>query len=219
MKKILYVSFFVLLFSFCILSIKAINKNEFPLLGKVIYLDPGHGGIDSGTTYKDIYEKNINLEVSLNLQKKLENMGAIVYLTRDGDYDLAVPGSSFHKKSDLLKRSQIINDSKCDIFLSIHLNSDLNSKWNGPQVFFSDNNKDNKNIAELFQKNLNKSLNGKRESKKDNTLFLLKNINRKGVLIELGFLSNNKDRSLLTDSIYQNNIALTISKTLKQYFK
>ncbi len=99
MKKWLYVSFFILLFFFSFLSIRAINENSLPILGKVIYLDPGHGGIDGGAQYKDIYEKDINLSISLKLEKELSSLGAIVYLTRDGDYDLSVPNTINRKRS------------------------------------------------------------------------------------------------------------------------
>ena len=59
-KKKLYALFFITLFLFGAFSIRALKQEDFPLLGKVIYLDPGHGGTDPGAEYKDIYEKNIN---------------------------------------------------------------------------------------------------------------------------------------------------------------
>ena len=77
---------FLLIISLCSFNFVGANKSEYnlELLGKVIYIDPGHGGADPGTVYKDIYEKDINLNICLKLQKVLESEGAIVYLTRYG---------------------------------------------------------------------------------------------------------------------------------------
>ena len=107
MKKI-YILFFLIL-SLVSVNFVSANKNEYnlELLGKVIYIDPGHGGLDPGTIYKDIYEKDINLEICLKLQKVLESEGAIIYLTRYGDYDLS-NNSYSRKKSDLNNRAKII---------------------------------------------------------------------------------------------------------------
>ena len=66
-----------------------IKAKELPLLGKVIYLDAGHGGTDPGSIYKDIYEKDINLQICMKLQEELGKQGAIVYMTRYDDYDLS----------------------------------------------------------------------------------------------------------------------------------
>lgn len=218
MKKWLYVSFFILLFFFSFLSIRAINENSLPILGKVIYLDPGHGGIDGGAQYKDIYEKDINLSISLKLEKELSSLGAIVYLTRDGDYDLSVPNTIHRKRSDLSRRSNIINNSNCDLFLSIHLNSESSGTWRGPQVFYDDNNKENKNIALLFQKMMNKNLSGKREIKQTEDLYLQKRIKRPGVLVEVGFLSNANDRYLLKSEEYQKKVATVLKDATVLYF-
>ena len=145
MKK--YYALFILillLFSFNFVSATK-QQNNLKLIGKVIYLDPGHGGADPGTIYKDIYEKDINLEICLKLQKVLEQEGAIVYLTRYGDYDLS-NNSYSRKKSDLNNRAKIINKSGADIYISIHLNSISSSTWRGAQVFYDDINPQNKEI-------------------------------------------------------------------------
>lgn len=218
MKKWLYVSFFILLFFFSFLSIRAINENSLPILGKVIYLDPGHGGVDGGAQYKDIYEKDINLSIALKLEKELSSLGAIVYLTRDGDYDLSVPNAVHRKRSDLSRRSNIINNSNCDLFLSIHLNSESSGTWRGPQVFYDDNNQENKNIALLFQQIINKKLSGKREMKQAEDLYLQKRIKRPGILVEVGFLSNANDRYLLKSEEYQQKVATVLKDATILYF-
>lgn len=220
MHKKQYVLFFILILMFSltlIQSFKALEKKSFSLIGKVIYLDPGHGGRDSGTIYKDILEKDINLKLAKKTQILLEKEGAIVYLTRYGDYDISVPKASNKKRSDLTKRSEIINSSKANLFVSIHQNSDTSSTWRGPQIFYT-NNKENEKIAAIFQKELNKFLNGDRKEKEVDDLFLLNKINIPGILLEVGFLSNPQDRYLLTKEEYQNKVALSITNAIKKLF-
>lgn len=206
----------LLLFIFVLFIIS--NTNAFiidkPLLNKKIYLDAGHGGKDPGAYYKDIYEKDINLKIVLKLKEKLESLGGIVYLTRDNDYDLSTKGVKRRKKSDLYNRAELINNSDVDIYLSIHLNSSNYSSWKGAQVFYDDINDENKKIAEIFQKRFNKYLNSDKKIKEMNTLYMYKNINKPGVLLELGFLSNPYERNLLTKDYYQNKIVDTLINSL-----
>ena len=95
-KCLILLSFFLIIFS---ISKTYAIINNYTLLGKTIYIDPGHGGIDSGTTYKKIYEKDINLLLSKKLEKELTALGATVYLTRETDKDLALTTKG-RKRSD-----------------------------------------------------------------------------------------------------------------------
>lgn len=202
-----------------ILNISIINyvKGEnLDLIGKVIYIDPGHGGIDPGATYKDIYEKDINLSIALKLKKELENNGAIVYLTRYDDIDLSISTNN-HKKSDLNNRVRAINNSNADLFISIHLNS-YGTSWHGVQIFYDDNNSTNEVLASIMDKNI-KNLNGNRTYKKKNNLYLLKNIKIPGILVEVGFLSNENERYLLTNSKYQEKVSKSLCNGIKEYLK
>ena len=90
--------FLLMLFFLCLFSYGIVNALNLPLLGKVIYIDPGHGGRDPGAISGGVYEETINLEISLKLQEVLEKNGAIVYLTRYGDYDLSVKNAISRKK-------------------------------------------------------------------------------------------------------------------------
>ena len=218
MNKFYILLFFLIsLFSFNFVS--AINKEyNLELLGKIIYIDPGHGGLDPGTIYKDIYEKDINLKICLKLEKILEEEGAIVYLTRYGDYDLS-NNSYSRKKSDLNNRAKIINESGADMYISIHLNSINSSTWRGAQVFYDDINIKNKEIATLFQKQLREDLKTNREVKEIKTMLMNRKIIIPGILIEAGFLSNPNDRYLLKQDEYQFKICDSIKKGLIKYFK
>jgi len=210
---------FLLIISLCSFNFVSANKSEYnlELIGKVIYIDPGHGGADPGTIYKDIYEKDINLDICLKLQKVLESEGAIVYLTRYGDYDLS-NNSYSRKKSDLNNRAKIVNESGADIYISIHLNSISSSTWKGAQVFYDDVNEKNIKIANLFQEQLKKDLKTNREVKEIKTMLMNRKITIPGILIEAGFLSNPNDRYLLRQDDYQYKICNSIRDGLIKYF-
>lgn len=213
-----YKLFNIVLFLLFLYSIGIVRANNMPLLGKVIYLDPGHGGKDPGAMYKNIMEKDINLEIALKLEKKLSKLGAIVYLTRYGDYDLSVIHTNNRKRSDLSRRSNIINDAKPDLYLSIHLNAEDTGIYKGAQAFYTDSNKNNKILASLFQENFKTNLNSKRKYKKDNQLYMQKRIKTPGILVELGFLSNSNERYLLKQNKYQNKIVISLVNSTVKYF-
>lgn len=208
------------LFILCIYSFSFVTASDdkFPLLGKVIYLDPGHGGADPGAMYAGIMEKDLNLKITEKLEKKLSELGAIVYLTRYGDYDLSVNNTINRKRSDLSRRGNIINKSQCDLFLTIHLNAEETNSWKGAQAFYSENNKENKKIAKIFQEDLKEYLKSTREYKINNDLYLQKRVNRPGILIEVGFLSNASDRYLLKQDNYQEKVATTLVNSTIKYF-
>ena len=218
MKKTYYIFLFIVFictFSFVRADIK---KSNLELIGKVIYIDPGHGGPDPGTIYKNIYEKDINLEICKKLQTILEEEGAIVYLTRYGDYDLSKSYTGSRKKSDLNNRAKIINDSKADLYISIHLNSISSSTWSGAQVFYDDVNEKNYDLALLMQDQLKTDLKTTRKVKEISTMLMNRKIVIPGILIEAGFLSNPNDRYLLRQADYQYKIVESIKRGIIKYF-
>ena len=217
LKYKIYVLFLLILTLSTVSYIRARNS-ELPLLGKVIYLDSGHGGLDPGAMYGGVKEKDINLEITSKLQKKLIKLGAIVYMTREGDYDLAAIYTNNRKRSDLSRRVNMINKSNCDLFLSIHLNAEDTNTWKGAQVFYDDTNDLNKSIAQIFQKEFKSNLNSRRNIKKVNDLYLQRNVKRPGVLLEVGFLSHPNERYLLKQKWYQNKIANVITSGVLTYF-
>lgn len=183
---------------------------------KIIILDPGHGGKDRGTSVGDVYESKINLEISLKLKEELTKYGVVALLTRDGDYDLSSPNVSRRKKSDFDNRIKLINNSNADLYLSIHINYLSDSKYYGAQVFYVN---DNLNLAKSIQKSLKDDLKSPLNEKKlGNEIYMYKKLNVPGVLIECGFISNNKERKLLIDEVYQYKIVNSIIKGLINYY-
>ena len=147
----------------------------------------------------------------------LEKEGAIVYLTRYGDYDLANNNFNERKKSDLNNRAKIINKSNADLYVSIHLNSIKSPTWRGAQVFYDNININNKNFARIMQKALKKELNTERKIKEIDNMILNRKIKIPGILIEVGFLSNASDRYLLQKSDYQYKICKAIKKGIIEF--
>ncbi len=209
--KVLFIFFISVLILYA-LKVEAI----LPLTGRTIIIDSGHGAEDPGTSYGKIYEKNINLQISLYLEEELVKLGAEVILIRDGDYDLSTPGAHYRKKSDFDNRIKMINESNADIYLSIHLNYLNNASYYGPQVFY---NADNQKLAEAVQKIMNSQLKGNREIKKiPKDTYMYSKLKIPGILIECGFLSNGKERGLLKTKDYQQQVARAIALGLLEYF-
>ena len=218
MKKIKYlviIMFFI--FAFSISKVYA-DVNDLSLLGKVIFLDAGHGGVDAGAEANNIKEKDINLILVKKLESSLVSKGAIVYLTREGDYDLSKTTVN-RKRSDLANRAKMINDSGADIYISIHLNSTTESKWRGLQVFYNSVNSENKFLADTLNDVIKKNLSNVREVKKENSYYMYKRINVPGILIEAGFVSNPSDNYILRDSNYQDKLVNNITLGIINYFQ
>lgn len=200
------------------------NKQPFsdslPLLGKVIVVDPGHGGRDPGTMYGSIYEKDINLAISKVLERVLSQKGAIVYMIREDDSDLSSIYDAKKKRGDLYRRILFIEDEKkhTDLYLSIHINWYRNSSWSGAEVLYHPINPNNKVLGEILMKHFKNDYHTQRSLKKTD-LYLYRNTTIPGVLIECGFLSNPNERYLLRQESYQEKISNTITNAVIEYFQ
>lgn len=197
-----------------------------PLDNKIIVIDPGHGGIDGGTNKGDILEKNINLEVGLKLRDLLAKKGARVVMTREIDESLddRIVGNGSRHREDLNTRARIINESKADLFLSIHVNYSKNEKRSGPIVLYQTDSEEGKFLAQHMQEYLNDISTYKKmdivtkHNIMDGNYYIAANTSTPGILIEMGFLSNEIDRKLLLDSDHQKEIVEQITEGIISYF-
>lgn len=214
-----YKTLMMALFFFSILCFSRVNAmtHDYTLLGKTIYIDPGHGGPDSGAISKNFYEKEMNLILSKKLGKYLSEKGALVYYTRDGDYDLAKSKNN-RKRNDLYARVKLINNSKCDLYISMHLNASPSRKWNGIQVFYSNVLKENKKVAEVITNTMKENMKNVREYKKENGYYMYSKLKVPGVLVEAGFVSNPNDNYKIRQEEYQNILVKNIAKGVEVYF-
>ncbi len=187
-----------------------------PLSGKVIAIDAGHGGADGGAVSKQgLVEKDLNLAIALQLRDYLQQAGAIVVMTREGDNDLAEEGTSKlskRKTQDLQKRAEFVKEKNANLLLSIHMNSIPSPRWSGAQTFFYPNLPENAVLASLIQDEIRRNLeNTERLAATVNTVYLLKAMNEvPSALVEVGFLSNPGEASRLADSEYQKRVAASI---------
>ena len=209
----------LIIFFICVFAISKVNAsvNNLDLLGKIIYIDAGHGGKDSGAVSNKIIEKDLNLTIAKELYNALGKRGAIVLLTRDGDYDLSSSNYS-RKRSDLYNRAKVINESNANMFISIHLNSDLNSSYRGIQLFYNSINKENKLIAEAIYNSLKNNISNVRDNKNYNDYYMYKNIKVPGVLIECGFISNPYDNYNLRQDSYKKKLINSIVNGIINYY-
>ena len=216
-KRLIRLTLLLLLFLIIIISIFNVNASSltFPLLGKTIYLDAGHGGVDNGATVNNVKEKDLNLQIVYKLKETLTSAGATVLLTRKDDNDISNPNALYRKKSDFDNRIKLINNSNADLYISIHQNIYQNKKYSGPQVFYV---KDNQKLAEIIQNTLNKYLNTKRKVKTINNTYMYKLLNKKGILIECGFISNDNERYKLKTEEYQLKLSKIITEGIITYY-
>ena len=210
MKKIVII-ILLILNVILFIPVKA-NEKKLILYDKKIVVDPGHGSKDNGTSYKNINEKDINLNISLYLKEYLQGYGAYVIMTRVDDYDLSTPNTNTRKRSDFNNRIKIINDYNPDLVISIHQNYYKDTKYNGTQIFY----KGNSGLAKFLQNNIN---NNRLSKPISNTLYMYNKINSDVLLIECGFLSNNTDRNNLTNTNYQKDYSKELAKLISEYFK
>ncbi|CAM4518282.1 N-acetylmuramoyl-L-alanine amidase [Paenibacillus endophyticus] len=195
-----------------------------PLSGKTIAIDAGHGGVDGGAVSKQgVIEKDLNLAIALYLRDYLQQAGAMVVMTREGDYDLATGDAraySKRKTEDLKKRVALIKGSNPAAVISIHMNSIPSTKWSGAQTFFHPaNHPDNRVLATFIQDEIKRNLeNTTRVAATVKDVYVLKAIeNIPTALVEVGFLSNPGESQRLADTEYQRQVAASIYEGVLRY--
>lgn len=210
-RTLILICFFLLVISFQVISAK-----ELPLFQKVIVVDAGHGGRDPGTRYGNTLEKDLNLEIAKVLEKELLKQGAIVYMTRDEDEDLSNSSDYRKKRADLRRRVNFIEEKKSDLYLSIHLNWYKDYYYGGAEILYNNINKNNKVLAANLKESLTNN-NIKTRDLKTTNLYMYRNTNVVGVLVECGFLSNKNDRYLLKTKWYQEKFSKALVEGVIKY--
>ncbi len=190
----------------------------------IIVIDPGHGGIDGGTSKDGVLEKEINLDIAKKLKSIFIKQGYKIIMTREEDVSLESLDSSRKSRHmrDLTARANIINNSNSQLFLSIHVNSNLKRPaTNGAIVFFNKKYDQNKTLALCIQDQLNNMIvDGKKRSTHDPVqakYYVLDYSNIPGVIVETGFISNEEERQELVKDSFRQELAESISKGVEQY--
>lgn len=163
----------------------------------IVVLDAGHGGIDGGTYYKEVLEKDINLAITLYLADALAKQDLEIILTRSEDEYLT-----------LEDRAYIANKENADLFVSIHCNYyEGKETVSGIECYYYPKSKDGKQCAEILTDILKEEHTFKVRSPKSDDYYVLENTDMTAVLVEVGYISDKKERQNLTSKDYQLKLA------------
>lgn len=195
---------------------------------KTIFLDPGHGGRDSGAYYYNVAEKDLNMQVYRKLRKKLEELGYKVLTSRDSDIDVDF----------ITERSRMVNKTNSDIFISIHFNAtgSAYSKSSGIQTYsysdepnypskinpywhnHPDRMSESKRLAAAIHSSLLAETGAKDAGLLERSFAVLRETAKPAVLLELGYIDNFAENQQIRDSHYQDKLVAGIVKGIQKYY-
>lgn len=184
------------------------------IAGKLIIVDPGHGGSDGGAKgVNGTREKNLALAISRRLADELRERGANVIMTRDSDS--FVP---------LAERSEISNRAGADMFIAVHCDA-AGSRANGSTVYYHLNDASERVLANCVADRL-RDMGGIRTqgSRSDGKMYtngfsVLRRTNTLAILCETGYMTNSNDVSLLSKPEMQAKIARAIANGAQDYIE
>ena len=195
---------------------------------RTIFLDPGHGGRDSGAYYYNVAEKDLNMQVYRKLRKKLEELGYKVLTSRDSDIDVDF----------VTERSRMVNKTNSDIFISIHFNAtgSAYSKSSGIQTYsysdepdypskinpywhnHPDRMSESKRLAAAIHSSLLAETGAKDAGLLERSFAVLRETAKPAVLLELGYIDNFAENQQIRDSHYQDKLVAGIVKGIQKYY-
>lgn len=190
---------------------------------KIIIIDAGHGGEDPGAVGAcGVLEKDINLQIALEIGKAFEEKGYIVVYTRTDDrllYTEEENVKGIRKISDLKNRCKVAERYPESIFISIHMNSFGSSKYSGLQVYYSESNDNSHVLADSIQNKVVSDIqkDNKRVTKPGKDMYILEHIDNPAVLIECGFLTNKEECEKLSQKEYQKELSFSIVCGIIEY--
>lgn len=230
-RVILYSSVWATVFMLALFIFSSLTGNQTPYLsspnrsgfqhlqGKVIILDPGHGGADPGTVGVGATTEAANvLAIAWELKTMLEKAGAKVIMTRTANFSPA-RGTAFSGQQDgqLAARVATANRSGGDIFISLHNDWNDQSSIMGTSVYFYKT--QDLALAEALQKSVVHQLKSVDLGIKQGNLYVLRNTKIPAALIEIGFLSNPREAALLAKPSYRLDAARGLLNGINDYFK
>ena len=192
---------------------------------KIIIVDAGHGGEDPGAVgVNGVLEKDINLQMALEIGRAFEEKGYIVVYTRTDDrllYSEEENIKGIRKISDLKNRCKVAARYPDSIFVSIHMNSFGSSKYSGLQVYYSEKNEASQGLANSIQNKVISDIqkDNNRTTKPGKDMYILENIDNTAVLIECGFLTNKAECEKLSKKEYQKELSFSIVCGIIEYIE
>ncbi len=191
----------------------------------IIVIDAGHGGEDCGAIgANNIYEKDLNMAISMKLGDYLRAAGYDVIYTRTEDCLLYTEEQNIkgmRKIYDLKNRVEIANSFSNALFISIHMNSFGSTDCSGLQVYYSTQIENAKTAATKIQESVISRLQpqNRRSIKKGDDIYILENATVPAILIECGFISNPEECKKLSEKEYQKELSFAILCGIIEYDK
>lgn len=183
------------------------------LAGKVVVIDAGHGGRDTGASFGSVREKDLTLRIAQSLRDDLVAAGASVIMTRDSDV-----------YPSLGDRAQLANRSNAAIFVSIHINSiNKDDSRSGSITFFHNQDPMDRLLAECIQSEIAKvnkipDLGTWSDTRIYQSGFkVLRDSNVPSVLIEMGFINHKYDRAQMTSPDFSGRVGAAIVKGIQVF--
>ncbi|MBR0061459.1 MAG: N-acetylmuramoyl-L-alanine amidase [Selenomonadaceae bacterium] len=191
------------------------------LKGRVIVIDPGHGGNDAGAIGPTgVMEKNVTLKVSLELKKLLEAEGAKVVMTRETDTTVSSKGAKASDIEELGARCEVANRIGAEIFISIHADSFTRPEARGTTGYYYSKSTTGRGqkLADCIRRNLVEQLGTPSRGTQPCNFYVVKNTDMPATLIELGFISNKEEEKLLDSKEGVMKAAQGIFDGIEDYF-
>ena len=202
---------------------------------RVVVIDPGHGGMDTGAKSAAIAEKDFTLALARKLRSALQTrLGTTVLLTRDSDVAL-----------DNEARSAVANNNQANLFISVHAGYSTNKTDAGSSVFVMKENfgegfttasvtgrdqlflpwylgyrihqQASVSAANFLQEALSKAIPGSKFAVRTAPLAVLSSATMPSLLLEMGNLNNPMNAQTLTDASFQSRLAATIADAVQRF--
>ena len=221
---LMYCIAFIAVISLCQLGSKAVTvmTQSSPIKNRTVFvIDAGHGGVDGGaTSCTGVLESQTNLEIALILNDLMQLLGYETKMIRTTDISVYTEGQTIAAKkvSDLKNRVKMINETENGILISIHQNTFSDRQYHGAQVFHTKE-PQSQALAKQLQQDLVATINrgSNRHEKPANGVYLMEHIQKPGILIECGFISNPEEAVKLNDPVYQKNLCCVIASSLSRH--
>ena len=185
--------------------------------GKIITLDPGHGGSDPGAIgASGLKEKQITLEISMRVKELLEKEGAKVYMTRTTDKDVYGPNAS--DRAELQARVNVAEKYNSDLFVSLHINSSVNKSVGGFSSYYYPKTDNDLKIAKAIQDKFAKNFGVDNLGVRQANFYVVKRCSMPATLLEMCFISNPKEEKLMKSRWFQKKTARLIVEGVENYF-
>jgi len=172
----------------------------------IVVVDAGHGGKDAGAIRAGVQEKDLNLKVALFLRDELKAKGYIVYMTRDTDRFLS-----------LKEITEVAASFRPTVFVSVHHNSSTNSSIYGLETYYYHG--FSLDLAKAIHERQVASIPVVDRGVRRNQFYVINHTQVPSVLCELGYVSNDKERSILVTTARQKQHAKAIAEGIDAFLK